>query len=68
MNDELGATWKEAVVAYFKVLFQHMPSCTDESTVKLGHYNKTQDLPNMKQEYKQPNCDIQLVSFMYRDQ
>jgi hypothetical protein len=33
LNDELGGMWKEVIVAYFKVLFQHLPE---------GHFEKTQ--------------------------
>jgi hypothetical protein len=31
MNDELEMVWKEAVVAYFKVLSRHFPGGTDEN-------------------------------------
>jgi hypothetical protein len=29
MNDELERMWKTAVVAYFKILFRHMPRVTE---------------------------------------
>jgi hypothetical protein len=30
----LGIMWKEAAVAYFKVIFQHMPLGTEENNEK----------------------------------
>jgi hypothetical protein len=33
MNDELEKMWKEAVVAYFKVLSQNSPEGTEENHV-----------------------------------
>jgi hypothetical protein len=29
MNDEQGRTWKEAVVAYYKILSQHLSGGTE---------------------------------------
>jgi hypothetical protein len=31
MNDKLERVWKEAVVAYFKVISRHLPGGTDEN-------------------------------------
>jgi hypothetical protein len=31
MNDELRKMWKEAVMAYFKVLLPYLPGGTDEN-------------------------------------
>jgi hypothetical protein len=35
INDELKRTWKEAVVAYLKVLSQHLPEGNGEIHEKL---------------------------------
>jgi hypothetical protein len=31
MNDELERTWKETVIAYFKVISQHLPGGTEKN-------------------------------------
>jgi hypothetical protein len=35
MNDDIVRIWKEAVVAYFKVLSRHLPGGTDENHEEL---------------------------------
>jgi hypothetical protein len=34
MNKELEGTWKEAVMACFKILYQHLPAGTEENDEK----------------------------------
>jgi hypothetical protein len=36
MNNELERKWEEVVVAYFKVLSQHLPGGTEENTKNLS--------------------------------
>jgi hypothetical protein len=50
VNDELEMTWSEAVVAYFKVLFQHLPGGTEENNEKVN-----QDKWSLGQ-YLNPGC------------
>jgi hypothetical protein len=33
MNDELSRMWKEATVAYFKMLSQHLPAGTKKNYI-----------------------------------
>jgi len=39
MNNELGGTWKEEIVAYFNIISQHLPGSTKE-TRKMSHVNQ----------------------------
>jgi hypothetical protein len=57
MNDELESIWKDAVVACFKVLSQHLPGWTEKNHEKppvriagLRAEIWNRDLPNTKQE------------------
>jgi hypothetical protein len=45
MNDGLERMWKEAVVAYFKVLSRHLPGGTEES-----HENSSFRIPGLQAE------------------
>jgi hypothetical protein len=36
MNDELGRAWKEAAMAYFKLIFQIFPDEIKETSVKFS--------------------------------
>jgi hypothetical protein len=53
-DDELERMWKEAVVAYFKVLSRHSPGGTEENTKTLSQDSLAElgagYLPNTKQE------------------
>lgn len=42
MNNELGKTWKEAVLAYFKALSQHLPRRTEENNKSLSLCTQSQ--------------------------
>jgi hypothetical protein len=52
MNNELQRMWKEAVMTYFKVLFQHLPRRTEENYKNFNQVkNNIWDLLKIKQEY-----------------
>jgi hypothetical protein len=55
VDEELERTWKDAVMAYFKILSKHLPGGTDdkyESPVKMSasRLKLNCSLLNMKQE------------------
>jgi hypothetical protein len=50
MNDKMKRTWKEACMAYFKALSQHLLGGTSIRIGNLRQKNQTWDLPTMKQE------------------
>jgi hypothetical protein len=60
VNDELERTWKEAIVAYFKVLPRHPAGGTEENLENLSQCIRslgrdfTRELPNTKQECSMP--------------
>jgi hypothetical protein len=57
VNKELEKIRTEAVMTYYKILYQHLPTRTEENHKNLSLDNQsladiqTQDLLNMKQEH-----------------
>jgi hypothetical protein len=61
MNDELTRLWKEAVMAYFKELYEHLPGGTKENLNQDSSCpGQNGHLPNTRQKH---NCQSQLAQY-----
>jgi len=54
VNDELECIWKEEIMAYFKVLYQHLFERTDATRVKSQLTNLTSE-PRFKPRWVMTN-------------